>query len=78
MKLRKSEIIYATVLATLIGTNARVFAANTALSNGDLVTPPADVTISGVCSDLKQCKPGDVINVSAPEEVVQEECDRSY
>ncbi|HYX15940.1 MAG TPA: hypothetical protein VE944_16540 [Nostoc sp.] len=45
----------------------QVLAANLALSLGDLVTPPSNTTISGLCSSLKQCQPGDIITVSVPE-----------
>lgn len=66
MKLKNLVVISTTVLASLVGTNTHVFAANKALSTGDLVTPPANVTISGICSHLKQCNPSKVITVKAP------------
>lgn len=66
MKLAKSVVLSATVLATLAVTNNKVFAANLALSNAKLVAPSADADISGICSDLNQCKPGEVITVLAP------------
>ncbi|MEH1941524.1 MAG: hypothetical protein V7L01_15080 [Nostoc sp.] len=57
----------ATVLTTLLISNNQVQAVNLALSLGDLVTSPSDVNIAGLCVDLKQCQPGDVITVSVPE-----------
>ncbi len=66
MKLTKSVVVFATMLVTIVVTNNKVFAANLALYKAERVAPAADATISGVCSDLNQCKLGDVITVSTP------------
>ena len=66
MKLFKPVLISATVLAMLISNNNHVQAANLALSTGKEVTPEPNATIGGICSSLNQCKPNDLITVSAP------------
>ncbi|MBD2512404.1 hypothetical protein H6G91_35205 [Nostoc muscorum FACHB-395] len=67
MKRIKLILLSATTLTTLLISNYRVQAADFALSLGELVTPPPDTSISGLCSNLQQCQPEDVITVSVPE-----------
>lgn len=50
----------------LISNNNHVQAASLALSTGEEVNPEPNATIGGICSNLNQCNPNDVITVSAP------------
>lgn len=67
MKLAKSLLISATVLATLGVTHNKVFAANLGIAEAQLVNPPADATVIGICRNFNQCKLDDVLNQSVPQ-----------
>jgi hypothetical protein len=66
MKLLKTVLISVTILTTLVSNNNHVQAANFALSLGEEATPEPNTNIAGICSTLNQCKPNDLITVSAP------------